>query len=80
MLDIPMSSVEKLHQLQIYPIVLLIKFKSTKQIKELKDTRYALDKLSGKAAKEMFEHGQKLEVEYRHQITGKYFLWVYVRV
>lgn len=71
MLDISMSSVEKLHQHQIYPIVLLIKFKSTKQIKEVKDTRYTLDKLSGKAAKEMFEHGQKLELEYRHQITGE---------
>lgn len=73
-----MSSVEKLNQLQIYPIVFLIKFKSTKQIKELKDTRYALDKLSGKAAKEMFEHGQKLEVEYRHQITGEFLFFIIV--
>ncbi|KAF5296629.1 hypothetical protein FQA39_LY12457 [Lamprigera yunnana] len=69
MLDISVSSVEKLHRHQICPIVLLIKFKSTKQIKEVKDTRYPLDKLSGKAAKEMYEHGLKLEVEYRHQIT-----------
>lgn len=71
MLDISISSVEKLHRHQIIPIVLLIKFKSTKQIKEVKDTRYTLDKLSGKAAKEMYEHGLKLEAEYRHQITGK---------
>lgn len=70
MLDISISSVEKLHRHQIYPIVLLIKFKSAKQIKEVKDTRYPLDKLSGKAAKEMFEHGLKLEGEYRHQITS----------
>lgn len=72
MLDISVSSVEKLHRHQIFPIVLLIKFKSTKQIKEVKDTRYPLDKLSGKAAKEMYEHGLKLEAEYRHQITGSY--------
>lgn len=70
MLDISVSSVEKLHRQQIYPIVLLIKFKNTKQIKEVKDARYPLDKLSGKAAKEMYEHGLKLEAEYRHQITG----------
>ncbi|XP_018325504.1 disks large homolog 5 [Agrilus planipennis] len=70
MLDISVSSVEKLHRHQIYPIVLLIKFKSTKQIKEVKDTRFPLDKLSGKAAKEMYEHGLKLEAEYRHQITA----------
>lgn len=72
MLDISISSVEKLLMHQIGPIVLLIKFKSTKQIKEVKDTRYPLDKLSGKAAKEMYEHGLKLEAEYRHQITSKY--------
>ncbi|XP_017769494.1 PREDICTED: disks large homolog 5 [Nicrophorus vespilloides] len=70
MIDISISSVEKLHRHQIFPIVLLIKFKSTKQIKEIKDTIYSSDKLSGKAAKEMYEHCQKLEAEYRHQITA----------
>ncbi|XP_065163474.1 disks large homolog 5 isoform X1 [Atheta coriaria] len=70
MIDIPISCVEKLHRHQIYPIVLLIKFKSTKHIKEIKDTRFSLDKLSGKAAKEMYEHCQKLEAEYRHLITA----------
>lgn len=73
MLDISMSSLEILHHQQIHPIVLLIKFKNTKQIKEVKDARYPLDKLSGKAAKEMYEHGLKLETEYRHQITGKIY-------
>ena len=34
-LDIHVGSVERLHQNQIYPIVLLIKFKSVKQIKEV---------------------------------------------
>lgn len=29
-----------------------------------------MDKLTGKAAKEMFDHGQKLEAEYRHLITA----------
>ncbi|KAL3272364.1 hypothetical protein HHI36_013843 [Cryptolaemus montrouzieri] len=70
MLDVAVSSVERLHRLNISTVVLLVKFKSTKQIRELKDTRFSLDKLSGKAAKEMFEHGQKLEVEYRHLITA----------
>lgn len=70
MLDISVSSMDRLHRQQIYPIVLLIKFKNTKQIKEVKDARYPLDKLSGKAAKEMYEHGLKLETEYRHEITG----------
>ncbi|KAJ3662868.1 hypothetical protein Zmor_007188 [Zophobas morio] len=71
MLDVAASSVERLHRHGIYPVVLLIKFKSTKQIREIKDAvRYSLDKLSGKAAKEMFEYGHKLEAEYRHLVTA----------
>nr|CAD7203394.1 unnamed protein product [Timema douglasi] len=71
-LDISLSSVERLHRHQIYPIVLLIKFKSTKQIKEVKDTRYPMEKVSAKAAKEMYEHALKLEAEYKHHISGQF--------
>lgn len=70
-IDIALTSVERLHRHQVYPIVLLIKFKSTKQIKEVKDTRYPLDKVSAKAAKEMYEHALKLEAEYKHYISGE---------
>lgn len=38
-LDISVTSVERLHRQQIYPIVLLIRFKSGKQIKEVHDAR-----------------------------------------
>lgn len=76
-LDVALSSVERLHRHQIYPIVLLIKFKSTKQIREVKDTRFPLDKVTAKAAKEMYEHSLKLESEYRHHISGK-ILYIYV--
>lgn len=70
MLDGSITMVERLHRHHIYPVVLLIKFKSTKQIREVKDARYSIDKLSGKAAKEMFEHGHKLELEYRHLVSA----------
>ncbi|XP_014609280.1 PREDICTED: disks large homolog 5 isoform X4 [Polistes canadensis] len=69
-LDISIASIERLHRHQIYPIVLLIKFKSTKQIKEVKDSRYPSDKVSAKAAKEMYEQALKLEAEYRHFISA----------
>ncbi|KAF7278190.1 hypothetical protein GWI33_008684 [Rhynchophorus ferrugineus] len=69
MLDCSIASVQRLRRQQINPVVLLIKFKSTKQIREVKDARCSVDKLSGKAAKEMFEHGHKLEAEYRHLVT-----------
>lgn len=63
---------ERLHRLQIFPIVLLLHFKSAKQIKEIqeKDSRYPADKITLKAAKEMYEHALKLESDYRHYISG----------
>ncbi|CAI6367682.1 unnamed protein product [Macrosiphum euphorbiae] len=69
-IDIGLTSVERLHRHHIYPIVLLIKFKSTKQVKEAKDSRSSHDKISAKAAKEMYEHALKLESEYRHYISA----------
>lgn len=71
-MDVNLQSVERLHKHQIYPIVLLMKFKSTKHIKEVKDARYATDKVSTKAAKEMYEHAMKVESECRHYISGKW--------
>lgn len=65
------QSVERLHKHQIYPIVLLMKFKSTKQIKEVKVN--VTDKVSAKAAKEMYEHALKLESECRQYISGMFF-------
>lgn len=73
-MDVSIASIERLHRHQIYPIVLLIKFKSTKQIKEVKDSRYPSDKVSAKVAKEMYEQALKLEAEYRHHISGKIYL------
>lgn len=70
-LDISLASVERLHRHNLYPIILLIKFKSFKHIKEVKDARCSVDKVSAKAAKEMYEHAIKLETEYRHMISGQ---------
>lgn len=65
LLDVSISAVERLKRIQIYPIVLLLRFKSARQIKEIKD------KMSEKAAKEMYEHALKLESDYRQYITGE---------
>lgn len=64
-----MAAVERLQRAQVYPIVLLLRFKSAKQIKEIKDSRYSTDKISAKAAKEMYEHTLKMESEYRQFIS-----------
>lgn len=69
---------ERLHRNQIYPVVLLLKFKSAKQIKEIKDSRYGSDKFSAKQAKEMYEHAVKLESEYRQFISGNLFKDLYL--
>lgn len=69
-LDVCISAVERLQRLKIYPIVLLLRFKSAKQIKEIKDSRYPTDKISAKSAKEMYERASKLESDYKQYISA----------
>lgn len=58
----------------------MLRFKSAKQIKEIKDSRYSTDKISAKAAKEMYEHALKLESDYRQYISGifKFFNYFFL--
>ncbi|KAL9925375.1 MAGUK family member discs large 5 isoform 1-T3 [Glossina fuscipes fuscipes] len=67
-LDISISAVERLQRLQIYPIVLLLRFKSAKQIREIRD--FGTEKISAKAAKEMYERALKLESDYKQYISA----------
>ncbi|XP_065342347.1 disks large homolog 5 isoform X2 [Cloeon dipterum] len=68
-LDVSLDAIPRLHRLQIYPIVLLIRFKSAKQIREVKDSRM-MEKVSAKAAKEMYEHADKLETDCSQLISA----------
>ena len=67
-LDVSIMAVERLQRLQIYPIVLLLRFKSAKQIREIRD--FNTDKISAKAANEMYERALKLESDYKQYISG----------
>ncbi|KAH8413253.1 hypothetical protein KR009_009237 [Drosophila setifemur] len=67
-LDVSISAVERLQRLQIYPIVLLLRFKSAKQIRDIRD--FGTDKISAKAAKEMYERAMKLESDYKQYISA----------
>ncbi|KRJ97569.1 disks large homolog 5 isoform X2 [Drosophila yakuba] len=67
-LDVSISAVERLQRLQIYPIVLLLRFKSAKQIRDIRD--FGTDKISAKAAKEMYERAMKLETDYKQYISA----------
>ncbi|GMS95465.1 hypothetical protein PENTCL1PPCAC_17640 [Pristionchus entomophagus] len=58
-LDVSPSSLHQLHLLRVYPIVIRIKFKSPKQIKELKEELG--EKMTSKQAKELFD---KAEIVY----------------
>ena len=74
-LDVSLSLdviMERLHNCQIYPIVIFIKFKSLKQIREVKDYKYLTEKMTSKAAKEMYEHSLKIEAECKPLINGEY--------
>ncbi|KAM3591467.1 uncharacterized protein V6R79_002361 [Siganus canaliculatus] len=70
LLDIAPHAIERLHSVHIYPIVIFIRYKNAKQIKEQKDPLYLRDKLSQKHSKEQYEAAQKVEQEYSRFFTG----------
>ncbi|XP_029977855.1 disks large homolog 5-like isoform X2 [Sphaeramia orbicularis] len=70
LLDIAPHAIERLHSVHIYPIVIFIRYKNAKQIKEQKDPLYLRDKLSQKHSKEQFEAAQKVEQEFSRFFTG----------
>lgn len=65
-LDISLNAVSRLHNRRCYPIIILLKFKSVKHVREVNPS----DKTAAKAAKEMYEHVIKVEAEHRDLISG----------
>ncbi|XP_053189109.1 disks large homolog 5a isoform X3 [Scomber japonicus] len=70
LLDIAPHAIERLHSVHIYPIVVFVRYKNSKQIKEQRDPVYLRDKVSQKHSKEQFESAQKIEQEYSKFFTG----------
>ncbi|KAM9134746.1 disks large homolog 5 isoform 2-T2 [Pangshura tecta] len=70
LLDIAPHAIERLHSVHIYPIVIFIRYKNAKQIKEQKDPIFLRDKVTQKHSKEQFETAQKIEQEYSKYFTG----------
>ncbi|MBN3283844.1 DLG5 protein, partial [Polyodon spathula] len=70
LLDIAPHAIDRLHSVHIYPIVIFIRYKNAKQIKEQKDPIFLRDKVSQKHSKEQFEVAQKTEQEYSKFFTG----------
>lgn len=61
-----------MHRHNIYPIVLLLKFRHHKQIREVCESHHpSAERISQKEAKEMYELAAKMEQEYKHVISGK---------
>ncbi|XP_029465375.1 disks large homolog 5 isoform X2 [Rhinatrema bivittatum] len=70
LLDIAPHAIERLHSIHIYPIVIFIRYKNAKQIKEQKDPIFLKDKVTQKHSKEQYETAQKIEQEYSKYFTG----------
>uniref|UniRef100_A0A673H7P0 Disks large homolog 5-like n=1 Tax=Sinocyclocheilus rhinocerous TaxID=307959 RepID=A0A673H7P0_9TELE len=70
LLDIAPHAIERLHVVNIYPIVIFIRYRNAKQIKEQKDPVYLRDKVSQKHSKEQFESAQRIEQDYSKYFTG----------
>ncbi|XP_014776830.2 disks large homolog 5 [Octopus bimaculoides] len=69
LLNVSPEAIDRLHRQQIFPIVLLVKQKTPKQIREVRDVQFWTEKISSKNSKERFEQFQKIEHDYRHLIT-----------
>ncbi|XP_068924429.1 disks large homolog 5 isoform X4 [Petaurus breviceps papuanus] len=70
LLDIGPHAIERLHSIHIYPIVIFIRYKNAKQIKEQRDPIFLRDKVTQRYSKEQFETAQKIEQEYSKYFTG----------
>ena len=68
--DISVSSVERMLSLGVYPIVLVVKFRTPNVIREVRDGGFSSSKISTKAAKELFELAARMETEYGKVITA----------
>ena len=62
---------ERLGLLQLYPIIIFVKFKSAKQIHQQKDPFFLPKRLTNKQATELFEYASKLEQEYKPHFDGE---------
>ncbi|CAD5123799.1 DgyrCDS12110 [Dimorphilus gyrociliatus] len=62
------SAIYNLYTLQIYPIVLLLRFRSTKQIQKAKD-RFIESKIDKQQAKRWMDKAQKFELDLKQYIS-----------
>ncbi|KHJ81240.1 hypothetical protein OESDEN_19074, partial [Oesophagostomum dentatum] len=60
--DVSPNGIQRLHSLRIYPIVIRIKFKSAKQIKDVKED-YCGEKITTKQAKDLMDKNSAIEKE-----------------
>ncbi|XP_028405044.1 disks large homolog 5-like isoform X2 [Dendronephthya gigantea] len=69
-LEVSPLAIEKLRSQRIYPIVLFLKFKSAKHIKEQRDAKHLQQKVSTKDARAMYENSVRMEHEFRSEFTA----------
>ncbi|KAK3761794.1 hypothetical protein RRG08_010119 [Elysia crispata] len=68
LLNVRANAVERMHQCKIYPIVIFVKHKNAKQIRETRDPQFL--KSSTKNSKEVYEQFHKIEQDYHHLFSG----------
>jgi len=69
LLDVNPEAVEKLCTLDLHTLIIYIKYKNPKQIKDTRDGKYIREKVTSKDAKEKFDLFCKIEKEFKHQFT-----------
>ncbi|CAB4014654.1 disks large homolog 5-like [Paramuricea clavata] len=69
-LEVSPLAIEKLRSQRIHPIVLFLKYKSAKHIKEQRDAKHLQQKVSTKDARAMYENSVRVEHEFRSEFTA----------
>lgn len=70
LLNVNPRAIERLHRLKIYPIVIFVRHKSSKHLREIRDAQFMPEKLSNKVSKDSFDHYCKVEQEYGHLFSA----------
>ncbi|XP_071107685.1 LOW QUALITY PROTEIN: disks large homolog 5-like [Haliotis cracherodii] len=70
LLKVSPAAVERLHHLKIYPIVIFVRHKNWKQIREIRDVQFLPEKLSNKASKDIYEQHLKIEQEHHNLFSA----------
>jgi len=69
-LDINQDALVRFTSLKLYPIIIFVKYKTPKHVKDMREGHYIRDKISSKVAKDIYDQYSKMEKENKDIFTA----------